>query len=225
MLRYKLSCPWFYCAWLYRQPGRICGYDRGVGALSGHDHRQRCCNGKYNLAYILDFWDFYAERYANESHLIFDIQNEPVAWGPPYSASDAAPPGAISMEAAAYSPIRSHDPDTPVLLFSYAVFGGTGGANAALTDIDAFNAAVGGNPSEIWSHTAVGFHGYAGWQATSEAVENLLNAGYPCFMTEFGSGSWGVNGGGFDVHLASELERMSALLANFSVYASLGCFR
>ena len=73
-------------------------------------------NGDYNRRYILDFWDFYAQRYADETHVLFEIQNEPVAWGPPYSASNATPPGAIDMEAAAYKTIRSHAPDTPVLL-------------------------------------------------------------------------------------------------------------
>jgi len=172
-------------------------------------------NGNYNYDYVVDFWDFYSERYAEETHVLFEIQNEPVAWGPPYSDSGANPPGAIDMEAAAYNAIRSHALNTPVLLFSYAVFGGSGGASAALEDIDAFNRAVGGDPSAIWSKTAVGFHGYAGWQGTAEAVAALLAAGYPCFMTEFGSGSWGVNGGGFDVHLASELERMQVSWTTF----------
>jgi len=172
-------------------------------------------NGNYNYDYVVDFWDFYSERYAEETHVLFEIQNEPVAWGPPYSDSGANPPGAIDMEAAAYNAIRSHALNTPVLLFSYAVFGGSGGASAALEDIDAFNRAVGGDPSAIWSKTAVGFHGYAGWQGTAEAVAALLAAGYPCFMTEFGSGSWGVNGGGFDVHLASELERMQVSWMTF----------
>jgi endoglucanase len=172
-------------------------------------------NGNYNYDYVVDFWDFYSERYADETQVLFEIQNEPVAWGPPYSDSGANPPGAIDMEAAAYKAIRSHAPDTPVLLFSYAVFGGSGGASAALEDIDAFNRAVGGDPSEIWSKTAVGFHGYAGWTGTSEAVAALLDAGYPCFMTEFASDSWGVNGGGFDVHLASELERMQVSWTTF----------
>jgi hypothetical protein len=165
-------------------------------------------NGNYNLNYVVDFWNFYAARYADETHVLFEIQNEPVAWGPPYSSANATPPGAINMEVAAYNAIRSHAPDTPVLLFSYAVFGGSGGASAALTDINAFNAAVGGDPAEIWSKTAVGFHGYAGWQETTAAVTALLIAGYPCFMTEYGDGDWGTGRGGFAVMQTSELERL-----------------
>jgi endoglucanase len=175
-------------------------------------------NGNYNLNYVVDFWNFYAARYANETHVLFEIQNEPVAWGPPYSSSSATPPGAIDMEVAAYNAIRSHAPDTPVLLFSYAVFGGSGGASAALTDINAFNTAItagGGSPSAVWSNAAVGFHGYAGWEGTTEAVTALLNAGYPCFMTEYGDGDWGTGRGGFAVMQTSELERLGVSWLGF----------
>jgi len=67
----------------------------------------------------------------------------------------------------------------PVLLFSYAVFGGKGGAAEALKDIRAFNKAVFGNENAVWTNEAVAFHGYAGWQETTIAVEELLKAGYP----------------------------------------------
>lgn len=171
-------------------------------------------NGNYNYNYVVDFWNLYAPRYANETHVLYEIQNEPVAWGPPYSDPGANPPGAINMEAAAYNIIRSHAPDTPVLLFSYAVFGGSGGASGALTDINAFNSAAGGDPTATWSNAAVGFHGYAGWRGTSEAVAALVTAGYPCFMTEFTSRDWG-SGDGFDIELTSELERMEVSWLTF----------
>lgn len=165
-------------------------------------------NGNYNYDWVIDFWNFYAPRYADETHVLYEIQNEPVAWGPPYSDPGATPPGAIAMEVAAYNTIRAYAPDTPVLLFSYAVLGGSGGANAALTDINAFNTAVGGDPSMIWDNAAIGFHGYAGWEGTSEAVAALIAAGYPCFMTEFGDSEWETGQGGFGVMQTSELERL-----------------
>jgi hypothetical protein len=119
-------------------------------------------NGNYNSAYITNFWKFYAARYANETHVLFEIQNEPVAWGPPYSATNATPPGGLDMEVAAYRTIRAYAPDTPVLLFTYAVLGDSGGASAALIDIHAFNTNVFGNANATWTNEAVGFHGYAG---------------------------------------------------------------
>jgi endoglucanase len=88
-------------------------------------------NGNYNKAYITNFWNLYSARYANETHVLFEIQNEPVAWGPPYSAANATPPGALDMEVAAFRAIRANAPETPVLLFTYAVLGDSGGASAA----------------------------------------------------------------------------------------------
>jgi endoglucanase len=170
-------------------------------------------NGSYNKDWIVAFWNFYAPRYANETHVLYEIQNEPVAWGPSYLTA-TTPAGAIDMEVAAYNTIRTYAPNTPVLLFSYAVFGGFDGTSAALTDIRAFNTTVFGNANAVWTNEAVGFHGYAGWSGTSQAVAGLLAAGYPCFMTEFGADEWSGSGG-FDVELASELERMKVSWASF----------
>ena len=108
-------------------------------------------NGNYNINYVVDFWKFYAPRYANETHVLYEIQNEPVAWGPPYSSSTATPPGAVDMEIAAYQTIRTYAPHTPVLLFSYAVPWGSGGASDALRDIRMFNKAVFGVEDVVWT--------------------------------------------------------------------------
>jgi len=179
-------------------------------------------NGNYNAAYITNFWKFYAPRYANETHVLFEIQNEPVAWGPPYSSANATPPGAINMEVAAYQVIRQYAPNTPVLLFSYAVFGGTGGASAALTDIHAFNTAVFGNANQVWTNEAVAFHGYNGWQGTSTAASSLISSGYPCVMTEYLGGPWGTSVGGLDAELMWELERLGISWITFEYIPPTG---
>jgi hypothetical protein len=70
------------------------------------------------------------------------------------------------MEVSAYNIIRTYAPNTPVLLFSYAVFGGTDGANAAMQDIHAFNQAVFGNQNAVWTNEAVAFHGEAPGRTT-----------------------------------------------------------
>jgi endoglucanase len=172
-------------------------------------------NGDYSLAWVTNFWKFYAPRYANETHVIYEIQNEPVAWGPPYSSGSATPPGAVNMEIAAYNVIRQYAPNTPVLLFTYAVFGGSGGTSAALTDIHAFNTSVFGNANAVWTNEAVAFHGYAGWSQASAAVSGLLSAGYPCFMTETYGGPWGSGINGLDAELTSELERLGVSWLTF----------
>jgi endoglucanase len=179
-------------------------------------------NGKYNAAYITNFWKFYAARYANETHVLFEIQNEPVAWGPPYSAANATPPGALDMEVAAYKTIRAYAPNTPVLLFTYAVLGDSGGASAALTDIHAFNTNVFGNANAVWTNEAVGFHGYAGANSMSNAVSQIIAAGYPCFMTEFASSVWGTGVGGVDPYTVADLERLGVSWLTFQYIPPTG---
>ena len=39
-------------------------------------------------------------------------------------------------------------------------------------------------------------------------MSNLISAGYPCFQTEFGSGTWGGGNGGLDVEGVAILERL-----------------
>ena len=172
-------------------------------------------NGNYNRAYETNFWNLYGARYANETHVLYEIQNEPVAWGPPYSAANATPPGALDMEIACYRAIRANAPNTPVLLFTYAVFGGTGGASAAMTDIHAFNTTVFGNANQVWTNEAVAFHGYNGWSGTSTAVSTLISDGYPCMMTEYGTGDWGSTDNGVDAEMTWELERQNVSWLTF----------
>ncbi len=179
-------------------------------------------NGNHNRAYATNFWNFYAARYANETHVIFEIHNEPLAWGPPY-LTQTTPPGTLDMEIAAYRAIRSKAPNSPVLLFSYAVLAGTGGANAALTDIRAFNQAIFGAQNVTWTNEAVAFHGYGGWEGTATAVGNLISAGYPCFMTEFGWPRWGSSRGvSLEVELTTDLERLGVSWLTFQYIPPTG---
>ncbi len=160
-------------------------------------------NGSFNRQYVLDFWNFYAPRYKNETHVLYEIQNEPHAWSAPY------PQAALDMQRDAYTLIRSHAPDTPVLLFSFAVLGN--GANA-LADIRSVSTAA----NIDWTRAAVGFHGYAGHADTGPALEAILAAGFPCFMTEFTSDPWGMaDFGAQDVEMTAILERLGVSWLSF----------
>lgn len=157
-------------------------------------------NGDYNRDYIIDFWEFYAPRYADETHVIFEIQNEPVAWTPPYSQS------VLDMEVDAYNAIRNHAPDTPVLLMTYAVLSDW---EAALRDLSKIHDDI------DWSNAAVGFHGYAGHEETPPALEKILEAGYPMFMTEFTTSEWGYSLDHIDLEMTATLERLGISWLNF----------
>ena len=186
---------------------KIVKYTRDLGLYLVITIGNGANNGNYNAKWIHDFWALYAERYADETHVLFEVQNEPVAWGPPYSNPNATPPGAISMEIDAYKTIRAVAPDTPILLFDYSVLGGKEGGEAALQDIETFNKEIGIDPEKVWSNAAIAFHGYAGHNNTPLAVKEILAAGYPCIMTEFHGGKWG-GVGGQDIELTASLERM-----------------
>lgn len=179
-------------------------------------------NGNHNLAYATNFWNFYAARYSNETHVIFEIHNEPMAWGPSY-LTGTTPAGTMDMEIAAYRAIRARAPHAPVLIFSYAVLSGNGGANAALNDIRAFNQAVFGMQNAVWTNEAVGFHGYGGWDGTVTAVSNLISAGYPCFMTEFGWPRWGRKSGvALELEVTTDLERLGVSWLTFQYVPPTG---
>ena len=163
------------------------------------------------------FWNFYGPRYANETHVIYEIQNEPVQWSPPYSDPNANSPGCVDMEAACYQTIRSNAPATPVLLFTYASVYGTGSRGLAgiQQDIQAFNTEVFGNPNAVWTNAAVAFHGYAGVGSTLQAAAGLVAAGIPSMMAEYFETPWGTTGQAFDLQLTAGLEKLGISWLSF----------
>ena len=163
------------------------------------------------------FWNFYGPRYANETHVIYEIQNEPVQWSPPYSDPNAVSPGCVDMEAACYQTIRSNAPATPVLLFTYASVFGTGSRGLAgiQQDIQLFNTEVFGNPNAVWTNEVVAFHGYAGVGSTLQTAAGLVAAGIPSMMTEYYETPWGTTGQAFDLQLTAGLEKLGISWLSF----------
>lgn len=175
--------------------------------------------GGVNADFNAAFWRFYAPRYANSTHVIYEIQNEPAANNPPYSGSSAL----MDMELNAYDIIRAAAPDTPVLFMSYSSFENGAGV---LTDINALNtlSASRNNPVD-WSNAGIAFHGYGekGPAAIRACLETVLNAGYACMQTEFYRWPWGL--GDFslaadpslyqDVDETGDLERLGVSWLSF----------
>ncbi|HYR30173.1 MAG TPA: cellulase family glycosylhydrolase, partial [Thermoanaerobaculia bacterium] len=104
------------------------------------------------------FWARYAPRYAGNTHVIYEIKNEP-------SGSFAPPSNRCvrNLNRSVYNAIRLDAPATPILLFSYPFFeSGTG----IVADIDAMTAEryEGGAlipfPPVDWSKAGVALHGY-----------------------------------------------------------------
>jgi hypothetical protein len=123
------------------------------------------------IEFIKDSWRFYAERYKNETHLIFEIYNEP--------GDIPFDPWIIDMERELYQIIRSLAPETHILFFSppafyyYAEF---------LADIAKLGDGI------DWSNASIAAHAY-NWPAQDyiEPIKRIKNAGYALTITEFHS--------------------------------------
>jgi hypothetical protein len=162
-------------------------------------------NGGINTSFINDFWNFYAGRYANETHVLYEIQNEAVS-------TPGVPASAIAAELKAYNIIRSKAPNTPVLFFSYVAF--NSGANV-VADINALG------PGVDWTKAGIAFHGYGtgGVNATRACLQYVQNAGYACFQTEFYVWPWGRG----NYATLGQSDSIYQDVDQTAVYEKLGC--
>ena len=71
-------------------------------------------NGTFNQAFVTSFWNFYAPRYKDKTHVVYEVCNEPQAWSAPYNSNT------LTMEKNAYSQIRGLAPDTHIMMMSYS---------------------------------------------------------------------------------------------------------
>ena len=129
----------------------------------------------HSMEKTLDFWRFYGAKYANETHVIFEAHNEPVAGiNPNWTSED------WQRQADMYRTIRSVAPDTMVLLGSFMSFFG---GSQAIAGADGLAEEFPG----IWDNAGFAFHAY--WnlpevESTIAAFETSTK--YPALMcTEF----------------------------------------
>ena len=127
-------------------------------------------NGYYNYDFAMGFWNYYAPRYADKTHLIYEIHNEPHAWAPPY------PDSTLAMEQDAYDIIRASAPQTHILLFSYAT---PTNSEGIFQDIQKL-----GNHID-WTNASVATHGYGvEYDELESVIQDVQNAGYSVINTE-----------------------------------------
>jgi Cellulase (glycosyl hydrolase family 5) len=128
--------------------------------------------GAHDEPSAITFWKTVAARYKNDTNVIYEVLNEPVAWNPKdYNSQD------IADEETLYQIIRSEAPQTPILLMTFPIPVNTN-SNKAPTMTDVVNKLTGIN----WNNTVVAFHGY--WTNT-DAGEKQLKAKYPTMNTEY----------------------------------------
>lgn len=132
----------------------------------------------HSLEKTLDFWTLYGAKYKDETHVIFEAHNEPVALINQNWTEDD-----WTKQAQMYETIRSVAPDTMILLGSFMSF--SGGAEA----IAGANTLKEEFPN-IWENAAFAFHAYWDLPSVEETIDAFeMSTDYPALInTEFWPG-------------------------------------
>ena len=129
----------------------------------------------HSMEKTLDFWNLYAAKYADETHVIFEAHNEPVTGiNGNWTSEDWA------RQADMYQTIRSAAPDSMVFTrLVYVIFGGSQAISGAEGLAEQFPG--------IWENAGFAFHAYwdiAQVESTIDAFETSTK--YPALLcTEF----------------------------------------
>jgi hypothetical protein len=129
----------------------------------------------HSMEKTLAFWDLYATKYRDETHVIFEAHNEPVTGiNGNWTSEDWA------RQADMYQTIRTAAPDSMILLGSFmSFFGGSQAISGADGLAEQF--------PDIWDNAGFAFHAYwdiAQVETTIDAFETSTN--YPALLsTEF----------------------------------------
>jgi hypothetical protein len=131
------------------------------------DNHTACC-GKSNRTLAEAFWGKAAPRYKNRTHVIYEMQNEPVGWLPEdYTAAD------IQFQVDMYKFIRARAPNTHIILWSFAK------ANSKM------KGKIDQAPSIDYGNASVGIHPYRHASLDGLSAIAALKASYPVVITEF----------------------------------------
>jgi hypothetical protein len=128
--------------------------------------------GSFDLEKVRAFWNFYGPRYANRTHVLYEIQNVPdKGCAVPYSSET------LKMERTIYELIRELAPSTHVALFSFI-------AQPTGASLEANLAALEGTVD--WSKASVAFHveGCGGADHLAELLAVARSHGIATFASE-----------------------------------------
>ena len=153
-----------------------------IGAMTGYEE-----NYDNEISWMKDFWNFYAPRYRDRKHVIFEICNE---FGH-YDSYGAGFEACIEGQASLYRTIRTHAPETIVILWSFS-------HTLWKWDFPVWMRALEDHIPGGTKNVAVGIHSYeCGQDAVVEAffdhwgaeglrsvVHTFIDLGYPVINTE-----------------------------------------
>jgi hypothetical protein len=132
----------------------------------------------HSMDKVLAFWDLYGAKYKDETHVIYEAHNEPVA-GINASWTDED----WEKQAQMYQKIREVAPDTMVLLGSFMSFFG---GSQAIKGADGLAEEFPG----IWDNAGFAFHAYWNLPQVESTIEAFkVSDNYPALLcTEFWPG-------------------------------------
>ena len=131
--------------------------------------------GRYNLAQLREFWSVVAPRYANKTHVFYEMTNEPVqggpVWGYPTQFNERVRDDLKSI----YDIMRRGAPNTHIVMFT---------TPNLFPNCAAYAEMIAKVKGIDWKKTSVGFHHYQGTQRFGESNLRCLRQKYPLLMTE-----------------------------------------
>lgn len=137
--------------------------------------------GGYNLKQLNDFWSVIAPRYANRTHVVYEMCNEPTSWGETSSWTDTK----LRELRDVYDVIRKSAPDTHVIIFSSANLAPNPQSWRSVPE--RFN--IYGTGPMNWDNASIGFHHYVGTYKFGDpngfgGLQVLRDLGYLLWMSE-----------------------------------------
>lgn len=117
-----------------------------LGPGSGPVRDGKGGSGWFDPAVVSAFWSFYAGRYANETHVLYQVQKVPERTCDELWNNDS-----VALERSVHGIIRAQAPDTHIVMFSFA----------STPTVNGFEENVGALSDLLeWRNASVGFHAH-----------------------------------------------------------------
>jgi hypothetical protein len=128
--------------------------------------------GQFDIEKVRSFWYYYAGRFAEQTHVLFEVHNYPEP-----ACKGTWPTATLAMEREAYQIIRRLAPQSHILLMSYG----------SMPTTEALNSAVDSLTGVDWSNASIAAHDYADCVPLArhhEVIEAARLRGIPILITE-----------------------------------------
>ena len=154
-----------------------------LGPGSGPVRDGKGGSGWFDPAVVSAFWSFYAGRYAERTHVVYQVQKVPERTCDELWSGDA-----IALERSVHGIIRAQAPDTHIVMFSFA----------STPTVDGFRENVGALSDLLeWRNASVGFHAHDECVPIDEVARYPRDAGdgrrIALLVTELPPDDWQAN--------------------------------